>query len=1009
MLTSNNYLVKSKNVLCFCILLYCLSINSQEFSNYKVDIPSIPYLSPEAASLGKYGKIPVGEYTGVPKIEIPLYTIRSGELELPISLSYHASGIKVNQEATWVGLGWDLMVGGCITMNVAGDFNNSPIASDGSESFLPKHTYTTPYIKSIYYDATKNPRYHEYVSDLLLSGRIEPEIFQANFCGHTIMFYLRWDKVQYRYVTEQIGKIDAKYKIELHGNIDTNGFPTVLNSWTITDSKGIIYEFGTQGVEGYELLSGSNPKFVQSWFITKITHPIKGNIDFIYTEEFDIYPATSISHSITKYYGTMEYNDSQPIESPIDYDPNYKKDFIEQERLQTNALSGSLFKRYLKKIVSDECTLDFYIGNRKDIRGDSRRLDSILVHNVMGNTMKRVNFDYSYFIKDGQNDNTNAIRLKLENLQIDDMKYSFSYNITPLPLKDSFSQDFWGYYNGARNIDLIPKIRQMTMPGLSVMSERIGNANRFADGSSMKAGMLEKIIYPTKGYTVYEFEPHVFDNGDRFITKYPFEIPSYANTNIGGGLRVKSVSNHDANGKLLENIKYSYFGGKLKVPINNVEKDKQLFFRPKGESNVILRWFYTINVSSSPRVPLFVSLNCAPVGYTSISVTRGNIKTVTEFINEVANTLSWSIYTKAFADNNSTISNANYYNWIKDNDESPWLNNLRSGSKTELYTVRLIGNDSIWINDIVYDYTKEIRQTCMWETMYAKRMSGVDFNKVQIGVSQKILQTPLFRIVSYPFIRELFQPIGETSYTSYSTDDYDSNFYETTRYSYNNDYLLSKITHSTEIPGRDRIISYIYSGDTYDFMKQRHMLAYPIEVKEQIEVSGKIEETLERSRNNYSLVNEKPLLVSKDWAQGNNVFSRRMTYTYDNTCNIVQAKSYDNIPISYLWSYKNTLPVAKIEGITFEEVEQVLGTTFLQQLKASISPDYMLETVRDNMKGKKAIVSTYTFNPLVGVIKETKSNGYTINYDYDDFGRLFRIKNNDGKIQKEFRYNFISK
>jgi hypothetical protein len=36
--------------------------------------------SPNAASLGKYGDMPVGHYTGIPEINIPIYTIKSHDL-----------------------------------------------------------------------------------------------------------------------------------------------------------------------------------------------------------------------------------------------------------------------------------------------------------------------------------------------------------------------------------------------------------------------------------------------------------------------------------------------------------------------------------------------------------------------------------------------------------------------------------------------------------------------------------------------------------------------------------------------------------------------------------------------------------------------------------------------------------------------------------------------------------------------------------------------------------------
>ena len=64
--------------------------------------------SPNAAALGKYGDIPVSLYTGTPNISVPLYNLKSKKMSVPVSLSYHASGIKVDDVASNVGLGWSL-------------------------------------------------------------------------------------------------------------------------------------------------------------------------------------------------------------------------------------------------------------------------------------------------------------------------------------------------------------------------------------------------------------------------------------------------------------------------------------------------------------------------------------------------------------------------------------------------------------------------------------------------------------------------------------------------------------------------------------------------------------------------------------------------------------------------------------------------------------------------------------------------------------------------------------
>ena len=48
--------------------------------------------------------MPVGHYTGTPSISIPLFELEGHTLSLPLSLSYHASGIKVSEIGSWVGM-----------------------------------------------------------------------------------------------------------------------------------------------------------------------------------------------------------------------------------------------------------------------------------------------------------------------------------------------------------------------------------------------------------------------------------------------------------------------------------------------------------------------------------------------------------------------------------------------------------------------------------------------------------------------------------------------------------------------------------------------------------------------------------------------------------------------------------------------------------------------------------------------------------------------------------------
>jgi len=100
--------MKKTVLLSIVFFLYIQSAVSQE-------LPTIIPPSPTAYELGKFGQIPVGLFSGTPNINIPLHSFNSGDVTVPISLSYNSNGIKVDQISSDVGLGWSLNAGGVIT------------------------------------------------------------------------------------------------------------------------------------------------------------------------------------------------------------------------------------------------------------------------------------------------------------------------------------------------------------------------------------------------------------------------------------------------------------------------------------------------------------------------------------------------------------------------------------------------------------------------------------------------------------------------------------------------------------------------------------------------------------------------------------------------------------------------------------------------------------------------------------------------------------------------------
>lgn len=203
------------------------------------DIRIIPP-SPNAASLGIYGDVPIGLYTGVPDISVPIYTIKCGSIELPISLKYHASGIKVAQEASCVGLGWSFNAGGVITRTVYGydDFGskNNVDADVAPEGFY--YGYEFPYLtasKDMIDLSSGNPAtiYMEY--EYLRKHDTEPDVFCFNFSNYCGKFFFekRTNNVDYAEpISESINDLKIKY---FPSHIEGEG--QSYGRWEITDGK----------------------------------------------------------------------------------------------------------------------------------------------------------------------------------------------------------------------------------------------------------------------------------------------------------------------------------------------------------------------------------------------------------------------------------------------------------------------------------------------------------------------------------------------------------------------------------------------------------------------------------------------------------------------------------------------------------------------------------------------------------------------------------------------------
>ncbi|UGU17924.1 hypothetical protein LS482_08590 [Sinomicrobium kalidii] len=460
------------------------SVHAQsEFS-----LPKITPLTPNAAEFNRYGDYKVSALTGRPEINIPVYTIETPRLSLPISLNYHASGIKVSQVATWAGLGFSLNAGGVISRTVRG------LPDEVADGWV-KHNASTLDIMNLT-DAEEVRKYAD------LSKDSSPDFFSYNIPSKAGKFVYRKSLTAFEAVPFE--PIEIKWTNSSQDN----------NAFEITDENGIRYVFEQRQLffndNATEVPAGLR-NYIQSWYLTKMISADGSDvISFEYEIGAVITPISEGRSTLPEWLVQRKY---YSIYSGLN--GNYLSNSTSE---QTDFINTA--EPRLKQITFRNGKVVFHANTgRKDYPGPM--LDSITVHtkNSSGryDRIRKFAFDYTYFTTDNpvlQYD----YRLKLTSLTEVDLSgennhktHKFFYNQSvKLPSTQSTAQDYWGYYNG-RDQGFLPNVPP-ALPELQQVfgSKNIGAADRRVSEEHIQAGMLQKIVYPPGGYSSFKFESNKY-------------------------------------------------------------------------------------------------------------------------------------------------------------------------------------------------------------------------------------------------------------------------------------------------------------------------------------------------------------------------------------------------------------------------------------------------------------------------------------------------------------------
>ncbi|WP_324758348.1 hypothetical protein [Sphingobacterium thalpophilum] len=435
--------------------------------------------TPEAYSMTRYGQYPVSQFTGIPSISVPLYDIEVGDLKIPIGISYHGGGHKVNDLASTIGLGWNLSAGGLISRVVMG---------------VPDEHGNGIFYQGIKGNNEITPQYLDWVANQDKDS--EQDIFSYSFLG-----------VNGKFVFGKNREVHTIPYSDIKVNFENNIF-------TITDSQGRVFVFEERAMNS-SFSENTSPKYFAptSWYLTKVIMENKADIITFSYKRYNLGNIPTIDYGLS-----IGYLPSQPLGEEVVYVRN-----------QASIPTKTVFyqnpnESFLDEVVFPNGKVKF---KYKEERLDYGRamLDSVIVTDQSKEIVKKISLDHEYFFSDrGYNSYATAndkYRLKLTAVKFHDIrsssqfsKYKFEYEEgVSLPPRNNCGVDWWGYSNGSvSNEHLISlndngkeyEYNDGVHPKAS--SDIFRPANREPDENNMKASMLKRITYPTGGYTDFDFE-----------------------------------------------------------------------------------------------------------------------------------------------------------------------------------------------------------------------------------------------------------------------------------------------------------------------------------------------------------------------------------------------------------------------------------------------------------------------------------------------------------------------
>jgi hypothetical protein len=606
------------------LFIFCLSgfISRQVIAQHiaePVRTPTIFPSTPQSQLFEKYINHAVTEYNGLPEINIPLYTVEVKGVKIPITLSYHASGIKYKGYDGDIAAGWSLNAGGFrITRTIRGK----------ADELFPLYDWNT-------FGALQSLEQSAYMASVCQEYQDAYKMFPIS--GDNTMRDGEYDLFNYMLpatngqfiISDRNAKtIDMANPRQNRIILDEGSATLGLNNIKVIDNAGVQYfAGGLQNNEPLIELSRSNHFYKTAWPVSRIVTPQNESIYFSYKksvvvmEDENYYTYKIVDAPIWSGEGVGQVNIPEPEEQ-----------FSMAEEMY-----------FVDKIQTDKEKVEFIR------QPGSHVLSKILVTGLLDNKVLTIDFSYT---DDGEH------RL-LTNLLLNGKPYRFDYYDPPADLSKSFA-DQWGYYKypftgtgdywGLYFHEEFKEhsfIEYCAIPGTQTTVAQIKNRQNYIhpnfvnreENTNISYYSLKTIYFPTGGATVYEYEPH----------KYNKSMDPHGPVVQGGGQRVRKITSiAGVNSKPVVTLfKYGINENSLgKVDADNLNNIRYKFFRDIVSIDITTREQYetgfypsiqtTVRTYSPKPLDADVDFEC-PVEYEQVTTYQYDEETNTTLGKTVSN------------------------------------------------------------------------------------------------------------------------------------------------------------------------------------------------------------------------------------------------------------------------------------------------------------------------------------------------------------------------------------